>query len=90
MWQVPYESYKGFDMNVDNNRNWNAWIYFDGELWGADDIGNMNMAYIGYKLGLGEYVYNNFVTRNQGNLVTPDLRDIRAIEYGVMLAELGR
>jgi len=81
-WQVPFDSYEGNKMNVDNNKNWKEWIYFDGRLVSADDLGNMNMAYVGVKMHLPRYVYQNrFVNDN---------KDAYWVQYGITLAENGR
>lgn len=80
-WRVPYNTMNGESMDVNNNRNWQNWIYIDGHLVGADKIGNINMAYVGYKMGLPEYVYNNFETR--------DKDDAKWVEYGIELAKEG-
>ena len=48
--------------NNENRRNWMDWIYFDGMIMGADKLGNMNMAYVGVKLGLPHIVYQNRTT----------------------------
>jgi len=81
-WQVPYDVFDGKNMNVDNNRNWIAWMYFDGMLMAGDDFGNLNMAYVGYKMGLGTYVYQNFLTT--------DGKDAFWVQYGIDLAKSGR
>jgi uncharacterized protein YjdB len=83
-WQVPlsYNYFDGNDMNKDNNRNWRAWMYFDGMLMAADDFGNLNMAYAGKKMGLPEIVYKNFTTT--------DGKDAFWVQYGIDLAKSGR
>ncbi len=87
-WRVGGEEGKdlkvfdGKDLDADNNRNWLPWIYFDGHLIGADKLGNMNMAYVGDKMGLPEWVYNNFLTR--------DKDDAFWVEYGRDLSRSGR
>ena len=77
------EIYDGKDLDIDNNRNWLPWIYFDGYLIGADKFGNMNMAYVGKKMGLPEWVYKNFTTMD-------DPEDIFWIDKGIRYAESGR
>jgi hypothetical protein len=95
-WQVgknkkEYENFNGNPMDEDNNKNWREWIYFDGEVWGADQIGNMNMAYVGMKMELPKAVFNNPKTRGQfPEIWKRDERDIKAIEKGIELAESGR
>lgn len=81
-WQVPYPYFNGKNMNVDNNKNWQAWMYFDGMLMAGDDFGNLNMAYVGYKMGLPEYIYKNFATT--------DGKDAFWVQYGISLAKCGR
>ncbi len=75
--------FDGKDLDEDNNRNWLPWIYFDGYLIGADKFGNMNMAYVGKKMGLPEWVYKNFTTMDN-----PE--DIFWIDKGISYANLGR
>jgi uncharacterized protein YegL len=81
-WQVPYATFNGNDMSVDNNRNWRAWMYFDGMLMAGDDFGNLNMAYVGYKMGLPTLVYQN--------PVTTDGKDAFWVQYGIDMAICGR
>lgn len=81
-WQVPYENFNGKNMNVDNNKNWTAWMYFDGMLLAADDFGNLNMAYVGAKMGLPNWVYQNFVTT--------DGKDAFWVQYGINMVNHGR
>ena len=81
-WQVPYEYFRNLDMSVDNNRNWIPWMYFDGMLMGADKFGNLNMAYVGVKMGLPHFVYQNFATT--------DKDDAFWVQYGIDMAEGGR
>ena len=88
-WQVGYHSknyanFEGNNMDIDNNWNWLPWIYFEGDIWGADQIGNINLAYVGYKMGYGKsFLIDNFVTRD-------DERDSKALDMGFALAEEGR
>lgn len=81
-WQVPYDYFNGNNMNDDNNKNWKAWMYFDGMLMAADDFGNLNMAYVGYKMGLPTSIYQNFATT--------DGKDAFWVQYGIDLAKSGR
>ena len=81
-WQVPYEYYDGNNMNVDNNKNWRPWMYFDGMLVSGDKFGNMNLGYVGFKMSLPEYVYLNFETT--------DKDDGFWVEYGMNMAKNGR
>ena len=81
-WQVPYRRFNGKDMEKDYNKNWNAWMYFDGMLMAGDDFGNLNMAYVGSKMGLSDIVYQNFLTT--------DGKDADWIKYGIHLAQSGR
>ena len=83
-WRVPIRWFRfnGNYMGKDNNRNWRAWMYFDGMLMAADDFGNLNMAYVGYKMGLPELVYKNWITM--------DGKDSFWVQYGIDLAKSGR
>lgn len=87
-WQVggkdgeSLETYDGKNLNADNNRNWLPWMYYDGHLMGADKFGNMNMAYVGKKMGLPEWVYQN--------RITTDGEDAEWVQRGIDLAKSGR
>jgi len=81
-WQVPYDYFDGNDMNVDNNKNWRPWMYFDGMLVSADKFGNINMAYVGVKMNLPYSVFQNFATT--------DKDDAFWVQYGINMAEQGR
>ena len=81
-WQVPYSTFNGNNMNVDNNKNWRGWMYFDGMLMSADDFGNLNMAYVGVKMGMPNWVYQNFATT--------DGKDAFWVQYGIDMANQGR
>lgn len=48
----------------------------------ADKLGNMNMAYVGKKMGLPEWVYQNWTTT--------DKDDAQWVQYGIDLANQGR
>ena len=69
-------------MNVDNNKNWRPWMYFDGMLVSGDKFGNMNLGYVGFEMSLPEYVYLNFATT--------DKDDAFWVEYGMNMAKNGR
>ncbi len=75
--------YDGKNLDLDDQKNYIPWIYFDGYLIGADKFGNMNMAYVGKKMGLPEWVYKNFTKMD-------DPEDIFWIDKGTELAESGR
>ena len=75
--------YDGKNLDEGNRRNWLPWIYFDGYLIGADKFGNMNMAYVGRKMGLPEKVYKNSTTMD-------DPEDIFWIDKGTAYANSGR
>jgi hypothetical protein len=77
-----FYKYLGMDPNDANKQNWANWVYFEGEIWGADQIGNMNLAYVGARMGLPEWVYANFTTKD-------DIRDINALDKGMELAREG-
>ena len=81
-WRVPYDYFDGNDMSKDKNKNWRPWMYFDGMLISADKLGNMNMAYVGTKMGLPKFVFQNFLTN--------DKDDAFWVQYGIDLAEQGR
>ena len=85
-WRVPMvngkTTFDGYDLTQDNYRNYLEWMYFDGYLLGADKVGNMNMAYVGKKMGLPEWVYKNWWTT--------DKDDAEWVERGIGLAESGR
>ena len=81
-WQIPYDTFNGLDMSINNNRNWRPWIYFDGEIRGADKIGNINLGYIGTKMGFGDLLIKNFATM--------DKDDGPSVELGIRLANMGR
>lgn len=48
---MPYPIFDGEDMSIDNNKNWKPWIYFDGDIISADKFGNINLGYVGTKMG---------------------------------------
>ena len=75
--------YDGKNLDLHDQKNYIPWIYFDGYLIGADKFGNMNMAYVGKKMDLPEWVYKNFETMD-------DPEDIFWIDKGTELAESGR
>ncbi len=81
-WRVPGDKYDGKNLNEFNHRNWLPWIYFDGKLIGADKLGNLNMSYVGKKMGLPEWVYSNPYTN--------DKDDAFWVQYGIDLANSGR
>ena len=93
-WRVPEEYmknknkegetiyYNGFNMNEKNSRNWVPWIYFEGELWGADKIGNINLGYVGTAMGYGGVAIKNFATM--------DKDDAPAVLLGIELAKKWR
>ena len=81
-WQVPYAFFDGNDMNKDNNKNWRPWMYFDGMLVSADKFGNINMAYVGVKMNLPHWVFQN--------TYTTDKDDAFWVQYGINMAEQGR
>ena len=81
-WQVPYkDEFNGWDMTIENHPNWRPYMYFDGDIIGADYFGNVNLAYLGTLMGLPEWVWNNFTTRDM-------YLDIKAMEQGRRIALL--
>lgn len=81
-WQVPGNTFDGKELDEHNHRNWLPWMYFDGKLLSADKLGNMNMAYVGKKMGLPEWIYKN--------PATTDKDDAFWVQYGIDLANSGR
>ena len=66
-WQVPYPYFNGENMNVNNNKNWYPWIYFEGELMSADKFGNLNLGYVGTKMGFPLWILLNPATSGAGD-----------------------
>jgi RHS repeat-associated protein len=81
-WRVRYNYYEGNYMDADNNRNWREWMYFDGMLIAADDVGNMNLSYVGARAYLPIPLYQN--------PATTDNKDAFWIQYGMDMANQGR
>ena len=78
-WQVPYDAFDGVDTNLENWKNWTPWIYFEGELRSADKIGNINLGYVGTKMGFyGVAIKNPY---------TMDKDDGPSVLFGIELAE---
>ena len=76
-------NFDGIDLTLKNVRNWIPWIYFDGKLWSADKFSNMNLGYVGIKMGYDNELLLNFETKDEEG-------DIYAINYGISLAKRGR
>ena len=74
--------YDGKDLEADNHKNWLPWMYFDGDLISADKLGNMNMSYVGKRMGLPEWVYKN--------VTTTDKDDGAWVQKGIDMAKAGR
>ena len=79
-----YLIFNNIDMNERQSdgsfpKNWTPWIYFEGLIIAADDVGNINLAFVGYKMNLPQYVYSNFATR--------DGKDAAMIDLGIALAQ---
>ena len=81
-WQVPYDSFNGKNMDEGDVKNWTQWIYFDGELISADKFGNINLGYVGTKMG-----YSGFMLQNP---TTMDKDDGPYLQYGIDMAKQGR
>lgn len=81
-WQVPYPIFNGKDMSVNNNKNWTPWIYFDGDIISADKFGNINLGYVGTKMG--------YHGRQLKNLYTMDKDDGSYVIYGIDMANQDR
>ena len=60
-----------------------AWIYFDGIVMGADKFGNLNLGYVGTKLGFSK---NTLIIP----VVTDDKGDGPYIQHGIDMANQGR
>lgn len=81
-WQVPYSKFDGDNMNVNNAKNWTPWIYFDGMIISGDKFGNINLGYVGTKMGFkGITIKNRF---------TMDKDDGPYVQYGIKMALDGR
>ncbi len=81
-WRVPYRTFNGSNMNENNAKNWTPWIYFDGMIVSADKFGNINLGYVGTKMG-----FSGFLLKNP---TTMDKDDGPYVEYGIRMAEQGR
>jgi RHS repeat-associated protein len=86
-WRVPYKTFNEVDMNKKQSdgsqaKNWTPWIYFDGTIMSADKFGNLNLGYIGYKMGFDGSMLINPATSGQG--------DAFWIQYGIDMAKQGR
>ncbi|MBO4898035.1 MAG: RHS repeat-associated core domain-containing protein [Clostridia bacterium] len=81
-WQVPYDTFNGENMNINNAKNWTPWIYFDGMIISGDKFGNINLGYVGTKMGFsGVWIENKF---------TLDKDDGPYVKYGITMAKQGR
>ncbi len=63
-------------------KNWTACMYFDGMLMSADQFGNLNLGYVGKKMGFDGFLLKNPATTGGG--------DKFWIQYGINMAERGR
>ncbi|MDY3303082.1 MAG: RHS repeat-associated core domain-containing protein [Clostridia bacterium] len=86
-WQVKYKKFNGYDMNERQRdggypKNWMSWIYFDGQVMGADKVGNLNLGYVGRKMGFDGYLLKNPATTGGG--------DGYWVQYGIDMASQGR
>ena len=71
-WQVPYDNFAGMDMNAKQKdggypKNWVAWIYYEGQLMGADKVGNLNLGYVGKMMGYDGWLLQNQHTTGGGD-----------------------
>ncbi|MDR0498912.1 MAG: RHS repeat-associated core domain-containing protein, partial [Holophagales bacterium] len=87
-WQVPYAVYNDKNMNQRQKgggypKNWIAWIYFDGMIIGADKVGQINLGYVGTKMG-----WPKWMLLIPG--VTDDKDDGPYITHGINMANQGR
>lgn len=86
-WQVPYPIFNGVNMNETKKdgsqpKNWTPWIYFEGQYMAADKFGNLNLGYVGTKMGYGGVLLINPATSGAG--------DQEWIEFGIKLANEGK
>ena len=81
-WQVPYSYFNGQNMNANNAKNWTPWIYFEGDIMGADKFGNLNLGYVGVCMGFDGIMLDNFLTNDKG--------DGKYVRWGMSLAKAGR
>lgn len=87
-WQVPYSYFNGNNMNESmpdgsKPKNWTSWIYFDGMLIGAGKVGNINLGYVGTKMG---WTKEMLIIP----MITDDKGDGPYIQYGIDMAKQGR
>ena len=85
--QVPYAAFNGNNMNAYNAKNWTPWIYFDGRIISADDLGNINLGYVGTKMGYSKPMLADAVDLFQGS---DDPKEQANILYGINMANSGR
>lgn len=79
----PYEWFNDmYITHVDNKHRTTEWIYFDGILISADDIGNLNLGYVGSKMGYDGFLLLNPTTEDSKH-------DSDIIRYGSVLAGRG-
>lgn len=52
-------------MSENNAKNWSNWIYFEGEIMGADKFGNLNLGYVGVCMGFDGIMLKNFYTMDK-------------------------
>lgn len=86
-WQVPYSIFNNKAMDKEDSdgsypKNYVAWIYFDGMIMGADKFGNINLGYVGTKMGFHKFLLSDIL-----KLLGDDPKDTAMIEYGIALAE---
>lgn len=82
-WQVPYSTFNGVDMNEKQSnggspKNWYPWIYYKGNLMGADKLANLNWGFLGMIMGYSGPLLFNPLTTGGG--------DAEYIQIGVELA----
>ena len=82
-WQVPYKTFNGVNMNTvspdgSSPKNYTDWIYFNGQLMGADKVSNLNWGYVGTKMGYSGPLLFNPLTTGGG--------DKKYIQMGVDMA----
>jgi hypothetical protein len=79
-------------MDVDNNRNWREWIYFNGNIIGADKFGNLNLGYVGTKMGYSKHYLSEILIlldKFSLGIYWEDSKDTEMILYGIEMANKG-
>ena len=81
-WKCKYRYFRGKKIDPNKNEdNTTPWIYFDGELISSDKLGNINLGYVGTKMG-----YSGILVQNR---FTEDKDDGPYVRKGINLAKWG-